>query len=154
MVYPVPSNMVDDLAFSFEYRHVDGRDPHTYSAPLRRAIELWWENYPHALRSLRYRKGPGFLVIGERRPNLQAVDYTLGEREAAIYLACEDGATPAQAARAVREAGLGDVNAGEVRAYLDELTARRLLYKENDQYLALALPPTLPEAVLAGDFGR
>ena len=60
------------------------------------------------------------------RPDVPARDYTLREREAKIYLACEDGAS------------LGEIQ----RAFLDELVDLRLVYREKDRYLSLAIPAT------------
>jgi ribosomal peptide maturation radical SAM protein 1 len=155
MVYPVEPATLADLAYVFEHRHADGRNPETYVEPLRRAIETWQANGAAGYRSLRYRRGPGFLVIHDRRPNIEAADYTLGEREAQLYLACEDGATPAEASQALRSAGGMDVSPGEVREYLDALVAMRLVYKEDDRYLTLALPAMLPEeACLQNTFAR
>ena len=146
MVYPVEPATLVDLAYVFTHRHADGRNPETYVEPLRRAIETWRATGAAGYRSLRYRRGPGFLVIHDRRPNIEAADYSFGEREARLYLACEDGATPAAASQALRSADISDVGADEAREYLDALAKLRLMYKENDHYLALALPATLPEA--------
>lgn len=106
----------------------------------------WQADHAAGFRSLRYRRGPGFLEVRDRRPGLEPADYTFGDREARIYLACEDGATVAAASAAVREAGDSDLSAGEIRDFLDELVAARLVHEEAGRYLALALPVTLVEA--------
>jgi ribosomal peptide maturation radical SAM protein 1 len=145
-VYPVDEATLNDLAYTFEYRHLDGRDPETYAGHLCRAIERWQAAGESAFRSLRYRRGPGFLTITDRRPNLEAADYTFDETEALIYLACEDGATAAQVYESVRGAGIEDVSAEEVQEFLDELVDSRLAFQENGQYLALALPAKTRDA--------
>ena len=58
-----------------------------------------------------------------------------------------DGATPMEAARAVRSAGMVVVSAEEAREYLDTLAAPRLVHEESGHYLALALPARLPEQI-------
>ena len=146
LIYDVEPATLAELAYAFEYRYADGRNPENYIEPLRRAIESWNANSEAGFRSLRYRRGPGFLAIRDRRPNLDAADYSFGEREARLYLACEDGATPADVSQALRSGGIADVTPDQAREYLDALTAMRLVYKEGGRYLALALPTTLPEA--------
>ena len=134
------------LAYSFQYAHADGRDPDAYVGPLRRAIEAWRSAHPTSYRALRYRRGPGFLVVQDGRPHSERANYTFGEREAALYLACEDGATPAEAHAAARAAEVPDLSVDEVREFLDELTLSGLVFAEGGRYLALALPWRLPEA--------
>jgi ribosomal peptide maturation radical SAM protein 1 len=135
-----PADRVDDatlaeIAYSFEFEHVDGRDPEAYSAALQRAIRDWQANGRTAIGTLRYRRGPGFLIIADRRPGLEPTEYQLGEAEARIYLACEDGATAEEARRTVAE-----LSAAEVEEFLEELVEARLACKVDGRYLALALP--------------
>ncbi len=144
-LYPVDEPTLTDLAYGFEYRYSDGRDPEIYSEPVRRAVEIWRANREAAFRSLRYRRGPGFLTITDRRPNLETADYSFGESEALIYLACEDGATAAQAFEAVRGAGTTDVSVEDVQEFLEDLVESRLAFEEGGRYLALALPVNLTE---------
>ena len=141
VVYPVDETALGDLAHWFTHAYADGRDPEQYIGPIRRLVDEWNDGYARGFRSLQYRRGPDFLRISDRRPNLPARDYTLGEREARIYLACEDGATPAEVGRALVAEGADDVDEDEIREFLDELVASRLVYRERDRYLALALPP-------------
>jgi ribosomal peptide maturation radical SAM protein 1 len=139
-VYPVDAATLTDLAYTFEYRHLDGRDPEIYAGPLCQAIEAWQAGGPTALGSLRYRRGPGFLTIADRRPNLETADYSFDEAEALIYLACEDGATVPEAHEAARAAGLPDLTIEDVHEFLDDLVKSRLAFAEGGRYLSLALP--------------
>jgi ribosomal peptide maturation radical SAM protein 1 len=141
VVYPVEEAALGDLAHWFTYAYADGRDPEQYIGPIRRLVDEWNDGYATGFRSLSYRRGPDFLRISDRRPNLPARDYTLGEREALIYLVCEDGATPAEIGRVLVAEGADDVSEDEIREFLDGLVASRLVYRERDRYLALALPP-------------
>ncbi len=145
LIYPADEAALRDLAYGFEYRHADGRDPETYVEPLRRAIEQWQANEETGYRSLRYRRGPGFIVVRDRRPGLEAADYTFDDHEARIYLACGDGATAAEAWSALGVDATSDLSVDDVREFLDELVGLRLAYEEDGRYLALALPASLPE---------
>jgi ribosomal peptide maturation radical SAM protein 1 len=145
-VYAADAATLSALAYSFEHRYVDGRNPETYVTPLGRAIEAWRAGWPAGYRTLRYRRGPEFLVVHDRRPGLQSADYSFGEHEARIYLACEDGATAAEAYESVRADGSSDVDIDDVEEFLRRLVDMRLVYAEGGRYLALALPASLPEA--------
>lgn len=145
MIYDLDAPTLMQLASIFEYRHADGRDPERYVESARQAIERWQAGRATGFRSLRYRRGPGFLVIRDRRPNLESADYTFDEVEARIYLACDDGATPAAALEAARAAGATDLSVDDVREFLDGLVESRLVYREDDRYLSLALSASLLE---------
>jgi ribosomal peptide maturation radical SAM protein 1 len=142
LIYPTDAAALDDLAYTFRYRHLDGRDPETYVTPLREAVERWREYRVSGFRSLRYRRGPGFLMIHDRRPLVEPADYSFEDDEARIYLACEDGATPSTLHETLEGV---DASVEEIRAFLDELVALRLVYEEDGRYLSLALPAVLNE---------
>jgi ribosomal peptide maturation radical SAM protein 1 len=147
-VYSIDEATLMDVAYGFEYRHVDGRVPETYVAPLRREIEAWRANLSTSYRTLRYRRGPGFLVIQDRRPNLERADYSFDEAEAQLYLACADGATADGACATLRATGATDIEVADVEQFLDDLVDLRLVYEEAGRYLALALPTNLQDASL------
>jgi hypothetical protein len=109
-------------------------------------IRRWRADQNAGYRSLRYRRGPGFLLINDRRPNLEAADYSFGEAEAAIYLACDDGATAADALAAVQAQGIETFDLEEVTEFLDGLVDSKLAYREGGRYLSLALSMTLLES--------
>jgi ribosomal peptide maturation radical SAM protein 1 len=144
-VYPVDSETLNDLAYAFEYRHLDGRRPETYGAPMALAVEAWRAGWPASYRSLRYRRGPDFLSILDRRPGQDFTDYTFGSDEGAVYLACEDGATAAEACARVRESDGVDIDVNEAEEFLGQMVKLRLMYAEKNRYLALALPGTMAE---------
>jgi ribosomal peptide maturation radical SAM protein 1 len=129
---------LEEIAYSFEFGYADGRDPTAYTADFQRAIRGWQSTPRAAIGTLRYRRGPGFLVVSDRRPGLDSAEYRFGEDEARIYLACEDGATAEQA---LHSASSGDLSTADVEDFLEELVAARLACKVDGRYLALALPP-------------
>ena len=139
-IYPADDQVLSDLAYSFEYSYRDGRDPEVYVEALRPVIDSWQASRGLGHGSLRYRRGPGFLTIHDRRPNVAEADYTLEDREARIFMACEDGATPSEVHQTMRAAGVHDITVDDVREFLDELLESRLVYEDGGRYLALALP--------------
>lgn len=126
------------MAYQFTYRHRDGRDPEKYVAPVRAAVDAWRAHW-HPVRSLVYRRGPGFISIVDRRPGLAESVSEFGPLEAATYLACEDGADAPTIARwfAARDV---DVGVSWVQGFLDELATRKLVFVDAGKALALALP--------------
>jgi len=145
-VYDVDAPTLTDLAYTFEFRHLDGRDPEAYTRDFRKAVDAWRADWPDGYRSLRYRRGPGFLVVDDRRPGLERAEYVFDDREALIYMACEDGATVPEVGASLQAAGTTDLDEDDVREFLEELVELRLAFAENGRYLALALPADLPEA--------
>ena len=148
-VYPleyVDDDALAEIAYSFEFRHADGRDPEAYTATLRNAVLEWQSAGRGSIGTLRYRRGPGFLIVSDRRAGLEPAEYHLDEREASIYLACEDGATARDAWRAARSTATNGLarglSADDVRGFLDRLVESRLACKVDGRYLALALPHT------------
>jgi len=133
----VDEEALTEIAYSFEFRYADGREPEAYTAEARDAVRQWQSAGRGAIGTLRYRRGPGFLIVSDRRPGLEPAEYHLDEREASIYLACEDGATAQDASRAAKSA-----SADDVRDFLDRLVDARLACKVDGRYLSLALPHT------------
>lgn len=137
-VYPVAAELREAIAYFFDHRHLDGREPHRYVAPVADAVQTWRRGRDGARGSLRYRRGPGFLEIRDARPGRPPTHVALGEDESRIYLACEDGATVPEVMRA-----LGSTAAAPpVEKFLDGLVADRLAFREGGRYLALALRQT------------
>ena len=128
------------LAYTFEYRHADGREPATYVRPVLQVVEAWRAAGEAAFGSLRYRRHRRGLTVTDRRPGLPATEYRFGGAEAAAYLACEDGVTLARIDETLRAAGF-DLPAGTLQDFLDECVAARLVHRDGPHYLALALPP-------------
>ncbi len=145
VVYPVDDASLGELVHAFEYRRVDGSDPENYVGATRRVVDDWRIGYEEGYRSLRYHRGPGFVRIVDRRPNLPARDYSLGGPEAEIYVACDDGATPEEVWQQICGSGTAGSTVAEIREFLDELVSLRLAYQENDRYLTLALSTALVE---------
>jgi len=138
-VYPCDEKARTDLAYIFDYAHEDGRQLADYMTKLSEQMD-YWKNEFRTDRVLEWRRGPGFLLIRDRRPGLDKYDYSLADIEARIYLACDEGATASYVWKLLRAEGHTAVSAEEVEDFLDEMTEARLMYKEDDLYLSLAVP--------------
>lgn len=141
LIYPVEArDALEDLAYSFEYRYADGRDPESYVGGLRAAVKQWMLR--RARRALVWSRGPGFVTIVDERPGMPHARYTLDETEAAIYLACEAGASAARVRETLMARGVEAPDVAEIADFLAELTAAGLLYEEGGRYLSLATART------------
>jgi hypothetical protein len=144
-----------NLAYDFEFRYSDGRDPDIYTKELAEAVERWRELKERSIGSLSYRRGPGFLLVQDRRPGFEAADYRFDGIEAKIYLACDAGTTAAEIYRQFVEEGDNSIDAIEIENYLQELVEAKLLYREAKSFLSLAIAARntgarLPIETLAG----
>ena len=90
--YPCAEADLWNLAYSFDYTKGCDSRRDVGVERLREVIVNWQRQESLARGSLLYRRGPGFLLITDQRPNTAACRYRLNEREAEIYLRCEDGA--------------------------------------------------------------
>lgn len=142
-LYDVDEGTLEDVAYHFEYQYADGRDPESYVVGARAALDSWRRDYTANRGRLVYRCGPDFLKIHDSRPRIGEHEYLLGQAEAVIFMACDAGNTPAAIRRAFDpEGGLG-LDDDEIRRFLDELVAERIVYREGDHYLSLALPAAI-----------
>jgi ribosomal peptide maturation radical SAM protein 1 len=145
-LYSIAPEALSNLAYDFEYRYSDGRDPETYTRDLAEAVERWHELRDRAVGSLSYRRGPGFLLVQDRRPGLEAADYRFDGIEAKILLACDAGTTAAEICRQLAAAGDNSVDALEIEGYLQELVDAKLMYREAKTFLSLAVAVSSAEA--------
>ncbi|MDO8491020.1 MAG: RiPP maturation radical SAM C-methyltransferase [Dehalococcoidia bacterium] len=138
-LYHVPAESLADLAYDFEHRYLDGRVPASYTVELAEAVARWRASSKDGFRSLSYRRGPGFLVVRDRRPGLERANYTFDEMEASIYLACDAGATAEAVCRHLAADGREMPSSHDVEAFLLELVDARLVYHEGSRFLSLAV---------------
>ncbi|HEV7396135.1 MAG TPA: RiPP maturation radical SAM C-methyltransferase [Pyrinomonadaceae bacterium] len=138
--YPCDERALSELAYSFDYRYKDGQQPEAYINAITQRIEHWQSNYDEGSLALQYSRGPGFLIINDRRPALEFADYHLAEEEARIYLACDSGATPKAIWESLKKDGGVTSTIEDVEDYLKELHKASLVYEEDGVYLSLAVP--------------
>jgi ribosomal peptide maturation radical SAM protein 1 len=136
------------LAYRFEYRHADGRDPERYVTPLRAAVERWQRGFRPERACLRHARGPGFLAITDERIGLPRGSYRLEGWQADAYLACDAGATVDQVARQLAEQRAAAPAAErpapapeheQLAELFGELVACKLLYEEDGRHLSLSV---------------
>jgi ribosomal peptide maturation radical SAM protein 1 len=138
-LYPVPPASLSNLVYDFQHRYRDGRDPSSYTQRLKDAVDRWRELAELGLKSLSYRRGPGFLIVSDRRPGLEEADYEFEDIEAKIYLACDAGITIEQIRSILLAEGDDAPETDEIQEFVDGLVSTRLMYREGNSYLSLAI---------------
>jgi ribosomal peptide maturation radical SAM protein 1 len=137
-LYDVPEAILCNLAYDFEHGYQDGRDPHTYTGAVAAAVKRWRELAVSARGTLSYRRGPGFLMVNDRRPGFEPADYRFEGAEALIYLRCDEGASAATLHASLIESGHREFDEDQIEEYLDELCAQWLVLREGKVFLSLA----------------
>jgi ribosomal peptide maturation radical SAM protein 1 len=153
-LYSVSSKALTNLAYEFEYRYLDGRDPEAYVTELKDAVDEWRNFSREGPGSLYYRRGPGFLRVEDRRAGLEAADYRFDGIEEKIYLACDSGATADQLSTRFEADDEEDLDAEEIEEFLDDLVQARLMYREGNCFLSLAIPARMTSTVAEAPSGR
>jgi ribosomal peptide maturation radical SAM protein 1 len=138
LIYPSDEAVLNDLSYQFDFLYDDGRKPETYITALKESIEAWRDDFA-AGANLTYRRGPGFLLIEDRRPGLGGCNYSLRKSEAKIYLGCDGGATANALWKALLADGEKEISLEDVEDFLQQMTELRLIYEEEEQYLSLAV---------------
>jgi ribosomal peptide maturation radical SAM protein 1 len=135
-VYDLPEEALMRLAYDFEYDvpELTGRK---YAIDIARFLARSWQKQHR--NTFRYSRGPGFIRLRDRRPGLPHSDVTLRGVSAALYLACDAGATLAELTRLVDDTMNAAAPADQIKDLLDDLVRRRYMYEEDGKYLALAV---------------
>jgi magnesium-protoporphyrin IX monomethyl ester (oxidative) cyclase len=144
LLHDIDAATLEDLAQVFEHGYSDGRAPDAFLGDVKRKVELWRRDFERNRGALLYRRGPGFLTITDARTTTAAgrgiLRYELEEIEARVYLACDGGATVRTLEADLARAGGDAPGRADIEKLLDELVDARLMLREGELFLALALP--------------
>jgi ribosomal peptide maturation radical SAM protein 1 len=133
-IYPFEEEVVANLAYFFEYKYADGRNPEAYLAPVLAKVEEWRSRNAGDLIK-RYGIDPELVLEDTRIPGeLRCIPLSGVERE--IYDYCDE----IRSGPAVEDFAAGRGSARErVMPFLDQLVEERLMFREGNQYLSLAV---------------
>lgn len=113
--------------------------------PVARAMRDWKRAYDTLQREapgdpiLSYRDGGDFLIIRHRRPGADAANHRLIGTSREIYLFCQHRRT----LKRILEKFPG-FNRRQIRAFLQTLVTKRVMFEDNDCYLSLAVAAFRP----------
>ncbi len=133
-VYALQPESVANLAYFFEYQYADGRKPATYMQPVLDSVREWKRNQTGDLVKVYGRESE--LTLVDTRCGGSAREYPLHGIEREIYELCDE----IQNLSSLLDfaAGRGTERA-PVEVLLDELVDKRLMLREGNLYLALAV---------------
>ena len=144
-VFPFSPDVLERLAYYFDYDYADGRDVLDYARPVIDAVALW-RQLAGAV-TLRYWDRPdGVLILTDTRPTSDDVatpgfqQRRMTGMERIVYLFCDSGRTP----REVMDHLAQTLNAtppdgATIERMLDALVGERLMAHLDGRYLSLAL---------------
>jgi ribosomal peptide maturation radical SAM protein 1 len=137
LTYPVDAPVLRDLAYAFDHRQIEGAEVEPGLTQLRQAVSEWQAAQEEAGRStLTLLRGPGFVVVQDRRAGRDQADYRLGDVESRIYEACDDGVGVNTVCERL---GSGAPSSAHTLAFLTELADAGLVFREGDRFLSLAV---------------
>jgi ribosomal peptide maturation radical SAM protein 1 len=149
-VYPLGRRELARLAYFFDFDYPDGRNPHDYTAPVKRAVDQWWQ-----LRGVAPEQRPrldaegtddGGLVITDTRPCATSPPHRLTGLAARLYRQCDSAQSVDSLVRLLG----GAADAVTVRAALAQLQAAKLMIEMEGQYLSLAVLRNRPAPTTTG----
>ncbi len=136
-----PARILQGLTLMVQGYHGGVRSSHKIWRPVRDRVREWQRSYnelhrlPRSGPILSFRDGGDFLIILQRRKGTDAMTHRLQGDSREIYLFCDR-------TRSFREIiGCFPGHAEDrLRGFLRMMVDKRLMYREGDSYLALAVP--------------
>lgn len=143
LVYDLPTDALENLAYFFDYDYLDGREPETYVHRVEEAVRTW--RRAHADSALWHWDNGDRLWIVDTRPVATHPLSVLGPAARLVYLHCERARAQGRIAAQIHETfGIG-LPEHEVLSLLERLARRKLVATVGDQILALSA--TAPEPI-------
>jgi ribosomal peptide maturation radical SAM protein 1 len=135
-VYPPRINL-ERVAYFFDYQLEDTL-PDSVFEPTQEAIEVWQAAWAGPNRpALTFWSAPDLLQVEDRRDPGAVGTHTFRGLLASVYAACSD--RPVAAAEVQQKLGL-DWPTADMEAVLDEFCKRRVMMRDGNLFLSLALP--------------
>lgn len=132
-VYPLPPASVANLAYFFEYKYADGRDPEGYAQPVIDQVTRWRSRGGDLVK--RYGAGPELVLEDTRKPQAPR-SWALNGVQREIYDFCDEIQSGSGIAEFAASRGAA---ADVVESFLEEMVSERLMLREGNQFLSLAV---------------
>ncbi len=132
-VYPFPTESVANLAYFFEYKYADGRDPKRYMQPVIEQVQEWKSHTGDLIK--RYSTDPELMLEDTRTPGAPRY-YPFNGIQRQIYDFCDEIQSSSGIAEFAATRGAAPAS---VDPFLEQLVSERLMLREGSQYLSLAI---------------
>jgi ribosomal peptide maturation radical SAM protein 1 len=133
-LYPFGHDSVDQIAYYFDYDHRDARHPLPDPGPLVERVRRWMADEQRGTLRL-LRDGEDSLVVDDRAP-AGPRGLRLHGWQVTAYDACDRVRTRDGLARTPE---LAHVGADQLTSFLDACVAQRIMVRNRNQYLSLAV---------------
>lgn len=137
-VYPFPEAELAELAYFYQYDFADGRDPHSYIGPTLQQLGRWQAAAASGASLYARRLPQGELEITDTRPGALVRRVQLSEWHQELYEFC-DQARSLTAIERWRHEHAPHVAPREAQEFLADLVNLRLMARDEDQFLSLAV---------------
>jgi ribosomal peptide maturation radical SAM protein 1 len=131
------------IATFFDYEHVDGRDPSVYINKVKKELKKWKSKWPASKEMLSYYCTKEKVTIIDKRIHLTPSIYKLDPLESYIYKQCFDIISLDKLAQNEKLTSVG-LEIEDIEQFCRSLIDKRLMYREGNQLLALAVPTRKP----------
>ena len=140
LLYDAEGPLLAEIAYSFQHRYLDGRDPRQYVLGLSKRLRRWHKEAAANVGALTFRRGPGYLQVLDERTTTDSALYELEGLDAAVYDAIDDGASLVEVRERVTPVIGHKPTDEELRKTLDGFVEERIAMEEHGRYMSLALP--------------
>ncbi|MBI4773077.1 MAG: RiPP maturation radical SAM protein 1 [Deltaproteobacteria bacterium] len=143
-LYPFEQKDLDELASFFDCDFDGKENIPSYVDPLKDVVAEWKDSWkqPEPPSLIYYTRPDNKIVMHDTRPCGMKAEVGLEGDTALAYLACDSEREFESLAKEIQEqAGESYGGDASLRDSLDDLVERRLMLRENDRYLSLAVAP-------------
>jgi len=136
-IYPLSSDELSRLAYFFDFRFSDERDPLNYSRPMRTEVGKWislWQSPNNAKPRLDLISTNGESIIRDTRPVSSSKRHNLSPEEKDVYIFCDS-------AGSLKEISdhLQHLNTDLINEILTKFLRKKLMITRGGKYLSLAV---------------
>ena len=138
-VYPFAHDVLERMAYYFEYDYADGRNPLDYAAETIHTAETW-QHLGTSVTLSYWDRPDGVLILTDTRPTAESFQQRLTRLERAVYLFCDTGRSPPEIRGYIAQANPHEpIEEESLQRMLDDWIARRIMVHLDGRYLSLAL---------------
>ncbi|MBV9761938.1 MAG: RiPP maturation radical SAM C-methyltransferase [Acidobacteriaceae bacterium] len=144
-LYPESVFNFADLAYYFEGKWEGQSEDHfSYVPELEAAFEEWRGLWRSTKPVFHFERGPGFLILHDSRPEQPGAEprlrrLKLNEIQSEIYLYCDQGRALSSICAMLSQRFPGAMPESQIEGLLNEFVERRLMYREGNRFLSLAV---------------
>jgi ribosomal peptide maturation radical SAM protein 1 len=138
-LYPLPDAELRDIAYFYQYEFADGTDPGRYIGPTLEQLGKWQEASMRGAALHASQTAKDLWVVDDSRPNAVWPRTELKGWVGELYDFC-DQVRSLKAIHRWLAANAPKVSENEGREVLDRLVELKLIARDGDHYLSLALP--------------